>query len=169
MEKYAAGSFQGHFEKFEELASRKCYKRYFYDDEFFRIYEDEINERFSYLRTINLESEVKRHSMKEWIKYRILKICQYVDKSQILDVLYDMIQDYAHNHVGFPDVFVFNENEYFFCEVKTKTDSFKAVQVRKIEFLLNTGFNVKIFGINKELSWDLEGKAKFFNDDYYDD
>ena len=161
--------FKDIFEKFEELASRKRYKRYFYDDEFFRIYEDEINERFSYLKTINLESEVKRHSMKEWIKYRILKICQYVDKSQILDVLYDMIQDYAHNHVGFPDVFVFNENEYFFCEVKTKTDSFKAVQVRKIEFLLNTGFNVKIFGINKELSWDIEEKAKFFNDDYYDD
>ena len=137
--------FKDIFKKFERLGRKKHYKRNFYDGEFFETYENEIIDRFNYLKTLNLEDEVSRHSMKEWIKYRILKICNIMDDKQILAILYDEIQDYAHNHVGFPDLFVFNEDRFFFCEVKANNDVLKPVQVRKHEVLLNNGIDVCVF------------------------
>lgn len=161
--------FKNIFKKFEKLAMKKHYKRNFYDNEFFKTYEFEINQRFDYLRNADLEAEVNKHSIKEWIKYRILKMCQHIKKDQILSILYYIIQDYAHNHIGFPDVFVFNDKKYFFCEVKTKTDELRPVQVRNHEVLLNNGFDVYIFGINKPPSWIQEENVKYFNKDYIDE
>ena len=161
--------FKDIFKKFERLGRKKHYKRNFYDGEFFETYEKEIIDRFNYLKTLNLEDEVSRHSMKEWIKYRILKICNIMDDKQILAILYDEIQDYAHNHVGFPDLFVFNEDRFFFCEVKANNDVLKPVQVRKHEVLLNNGIDVCVFGINKDSSWIIEEKEKYFNEDYIDE
>ena len=161
--------FKDIFKKFERMAKKKHYKRNFYDNEFFKAYESEINERFDYLMGADLESEVKRHSINDWIKYRILKMCEHIEKDKIMAILYDIIKDYAHNHMGFPDIFVFNDERYFFCEVKTKTDPLKPVQIRKHEVLLNNGFDVCVFGINKMPSWSHEEKVKYFNQDYIDE
>lgn len=161
--------FKDVFRKFEKLAKKKNYKRNFYDDEFFRIHEDEINERFEYLKGADLASIIEQCSVKEWIKYRILKICSIVEKDKILAILYDIIQDYAHNHIGFPDIFVFNDERYFFCEVKAKSDVLKPVQVKKHEVLLNNGIDVCVFGINKDSSWIGEAQAKYFNEDFFDE
>ena len=161
--------FKDIFKKFEKLAQKKGYKKNFYDDEFFRIYEDEINRRFDYLKGANLEALIENYSIKQWIKYRILVICRHLQKDQILSVLYDMIQDYVHNHIGFPDLFVFNDEEFFFCEVKANSDVLKPVQVRKHEVLLNEGIDICIFGVNKNSSWVREEKDKYFNEDYVDE
>ena len=72
--------FKNVFRKFERLAKKKHYKRNFYDNEFFRAYEDEINERFDYLQDADLESLISKYSIKEWIKYRILKICRHLER-----------------------------------------------------------------------------------------
>ena len=161
--------FKDIFKKFEKMGKKKHYKKNFYDNEFFKAYEYEINERFEYLGRSNLEDEVSRHSINGWIKYRIMKMCHLIEKDKILTILYHIIQDYAHNHVGFPDVFVFNDERYFFCEVKTKTDILRPVQVKRHEVLLNNGFDVCVFGINKQSSWADEEKVKYFNEDFIDE
>ncbi|MBE6507906.1 MAG: hypothetical protein E7Z77_00680 [Methanobrevibacter sp.] len=161
--------FKDIFKKFEKLAQKKHYKKHFYDNEFFKIYEDKINHRFNYLKNADLKSIINRYPIKEWIKYRILVICNHLKKDQILSILYDMIQDYAHNHIGFPDLFVFNEKDCFFCEVKANSDVLNAVQVKKHEILLNNGIDVCVFGVNKKSSWIGEEKEKYFNEDYFDD
>lgn len=161
--------FKDVFRKFEKLAQKKNYKRNFYDDEFFRTHEDEINERFEYLKSADLASLIEQCSINDWLKYRILKICSIVEKEKILAILYDIIRDYVHNHVGFPDLFVFNDDGYFFCEVKAKTDVLKPVQVKKHEVLLNNGIDVCVFGINKDSSWIGEAQAKYFNEDFFDE
>ena len=161
--------FRDIFKKFEKLGRKKHYKKNFYDNEFFRIYEDEINRRFDYLKRTDLISIINQYSIKEWIKYRILKICSILEKGQILSILYDMIQDYAHNHIGFPDLFVFNDEKFFFCEVKANSDILKPVQMRRHEVLLNNGIDVCVFGINKSHSWIAEEQAKYFNEDFIDE
>ena len=161
--------FKDIFRKFERMVRKKHYKKDFYDNEFFKDCEDEINQRFDYLKTADLKSLIEKHSVKKWIKYRILVMCSHIPKGQILAVLHDMIQDYAHNHVGFPDLFVFNEERFFFCEVKANNDVLKPVQVRKHEVLLNNGIDVCVFGINKDSSWIMEEKEKYFNEDYIDE
>ena len=161
--------FKDIFRKFERMVRKKHYKKDFYDNEFFKDCEDEINQRFDYLKTADLKSLIEKHSVKQWIKYRILVMCSHIPKGQILAVLHDMIQDYAHNHVGFPDLFVFNEERFFFCEVKANNDVLKPVQVRKHEVLLNNGIDVCVFGINKDSSWIMEEKEKYFNEDYIDE
>ena len=161
--------FKDVFKKFEKLARKKNYKRGFFDNEFFKAYEEDINRRFEYLKTADLESIIEKYSIKQWIKYRILVICRHLQKDQILSVLYDMIQDYAHNHVGFPDLFVFNDEEFFFCEVKANSDVLKAVQVKKHEVMLNNGIDICVFGINKDSSWMSEENEKYFNENFIDD
>ena len=61
--------FKDVFKKFEKLAQKKNYKRNFYDDEFFRIHEDEINERFEYLKSADLPSLIEQCSINDWLKY----------------------------------------------------------------------------------------------------
>lgn len=161
--------FKDIFRKFERLARKKHYKKGFYDNEFFKAYEDEINRRFDYLKTADLTSLIEKHSVNQWIKYRILVICSHIPQGQILSVLYDMIQDYAHNHIGFPDLFVFNDDRFFFCEVKANSDVLKPVQVRKHEVLISNGIDICIFGINKRASWIGEEREKYFNADFLDE
>ena len=161
--------FKDIFRKFERMARKKHYKKNFYDNEFFKDCEDEINQRFDYLKTADLKSIIENHSVRQWIKYRILVICSHIPKGKILAVLYDMIQDYAHNHIGFPDLFVFNDNEFFFCEVKANSDVLNAVQVRKHEVMMNFGIDMCIFGINKKSSWISEEKDKYFNENFIDE
>ena len=46
------------------------------------------------------------------------------------------------------DLFVFNENESFFSEIKGNSDSLSYVQVKKHEVLLKAGIQVVLFAIN---------------------
>ena len=160
--------FKDIFKEFKKISKQKGYRHGFYDNEFFRICEDEINERFNYLRNITLSEEVKRHHIRIESKNKILKLCELLDDDQILSILYFMLQDNNNRKRGFPDLFVFKDNEFFFCEVKANTDVLSAYQVRNHEQLLNTGIDVCLFSINKSETFIKEEKWKYFNEDFYD-
>ena len=160
--------FKDVFKRFKRITWQKGYKYGFYDHEFFRICEDEINNRISYLKNISIADEVEKHPINANSKNKILKICERLDDNQILSVMYHILQDYNKRARGFPDLFVFNDEEFFFCEVKANTDVLSAHQVRNHEKLLTTGVDVCIFCINKAKSFIKEEKWKYFNEEFYD-
>lgn len=157
------------FKEFKKIRKEKKYKVGFYDDEFFKLCEDKISDRFSYLKNINIVDLIKNERIKPNLKEKIIKICNSIDHEKILFVLYDWIQDYSRKTNGFPDLFVFNDDEAFFCEVKSAGDFLSAKQVRAHEVLINAGIDVVIFGVNKQEYWILEEKNKYFNEDFYDE
>ena len=160
--------FKDILKKFKTVSKQKGYKTRFYDNEIFKCCADEINDRINYLKNINLIEEVKKQRIRLRSRDKIFKICEVLDDDQILSILYYMLQDYNNRIRGFPDLFVFNDDEFFFCEVKANTDVLSAYQVRNHEQLLNTGINVCLFSINKSKSYIKEEKWKYFNEDFYD-
>lgn len=160
--------FKDILKKFKTVSKQKGYKTRFYDNEIFKCCEDEINDRINYLKNIDLIEEVKKQRIRLKSKDKIFKICEVLDDDQILSILYYMLQDYNNRIRGFPDLFVFSDDEFFFCEVKANTDVLSAYQVRNHEQLLNTGINVCLFSINKSKSYIKEEKWKYFNEDFYD-
>ena len=160
--------FKDVLKKFKIISKQMGYRGGFYDNEIFKKCEDEINERFNYLKNINLLDEVKKLSIKIKLKNKILKICELLEDDQVLSILYFMLQDFTNRKRGFPDLFVFNDNKFFFCEVKANTDVLSAYQVRNHEQLLKTGIDVCLFSINKSETFINEEKWKYFNEDFYD-
>lgn len=132
-------------------------------------FKSEIDERFDYLR----KSDFNRIIFEKLGSYRrkdnILNIYRNLEKEQILNVLYYIMKNYHYHHVGFPDLFVYNSSEAFFCEVKTRGDKLKGQQVRVHETLLDAGIDVCFFSINKSDARIKEEKSKYFNENYYDE
>ena len=160
--------FKDIFKEFKKVCKQKGYRSGYYDNEHFTACEDKINEKINYLRNINLADEIKKQKIKSELKNKILRICELLDTEQILSIMYFMLQDFNKRKRGFPDLFVFNDNEFFFCEVKANTDVLSAYQVRNHEKLLNTGIDVCLFSINKSETFLKEEKWKYFNEDFYD-
>lgn len=75
---------------------------------------------------------------------------RYLDKQQLKLIFTRMADDFKYYTSGFPDLIVYNKNEFFFVEVKSKNDypSFKQIQWHK--FLSEVvGINVVLFMIDK--------------------
>ena len=157
------------FKEFKKISKQKNYKSGFYNNEFFEICEDKINERFNYLKNTNLLDVIENQRIKKKIKDKIIKFCQYLHQDQILLVLYNWIQNYSKKSKGFPDLFVFNKDNCFFCEVKSPADFLSPNQIRNHEMLIDSGIDVKVFGVNKPQYWINEEKVKYFNEDFYDE
>ena len=134
---------------------------YLYDGEFFTNNEIKIINRFNYLKNVNLGEEIKNNCPKA--DFKIIELCNHFENNQILQILFDSITNLNIKKRGFPDLFVYNENNAFFCEVKGNSDTLSYVQVKKHEVLLNAGIDVVIFGINKNKSWVKEQEKKYFN------
>ena len=77
-----------------------------------------------------------------------------------------MIQNFNIRKKGFPDLFGYNDEKSFFCEVKGNTDILSNIQVKKHEILLNSGIDVVILSINKNKAWQIEQKKNYFNKSY---
>ena len=161
--------FKDILEKFKKFSINKGYKSNYWDEEHFNYYKKEIDERFDYLKKYDFNKIVFKKLGSYRRKNNIMNICNNLEKEQILNVLYYILQDYHHQHVGFPDIFVYNKDEAFFCEVKTKGDFLKASQVRAHETLLNSGIDVCYFSINKTDKMIDEEKTKYFNENFYDE
>lgn len=135
---------------------------YLYDDDFFKDNEEKIIKRFNHLKNVNLTNEIKDNFPK--YDYKTIEICNRFENDQILQVLFYMIQNFNSRKRGFPDLFVFNENESFFSEIKANSDSLNYVQVKKHEVLLKAGIPVVLFAINKNKSWKKQVENRYFND-----
>ena len=134
---------------------------YLYDDDFFKENKAKIIKRFNYLKNVNLADEIKNNCPK--VDSKSIALCSHFENNQILQVLFDLITDFNIKKRGFPDLFVYNDDKAFFCEVKGNSDTLSYVQVKKHEVLLNAGIDVVIFGINKNKSWEKEQEKKYFN------
>ena len=74
----------------------------------------------------------------------------YLTEKQLLLIFERMFDDLKYYSYGFPDLIVYNENEFFFVEVKSKLDepSFKQIQWHK--FLSEVvGIDVVLFMVDK--------------------
>lgn len=134
---------------------------YLYDDDFFNKNKTKIINRFNYLKNVNLADEIKNNCSNPNAK--VIAICQNFDNNQILQILFDLISNLNIKKRGFPDLFVYNDNKSFFCEVKGNSDTLNYVQIKKHEVLLNAGIDVVVFSINKNKNWINKQKKKYFN------
>ena len=134
---------------------------YLYDDDFFNENEDKFIKRFNYLKHADLETEIKNNFQNP--DFKTIAICSHLENNQILYVLFDLIQNLNIRKRGFPDLFVYNSEDAFFCEVKGNSDMLNYVQIKKHEVLLKAGINVVVFGINKPKYWIKEQEKKYFN------
>lgn len=134
---------------------------YLYDDDYFNENKTKFYKRFNYLKTVNLGDEIKNNCPTP--DKKVIALCNHLENNQILQILFDMISNLNIKKQGFPDLFVFNGEKSFFCEVKGNSDSLSYVQIKKHEILLNTGISVVIFSINKNNNWIKKQKKKYFN------
>ena len=80
--------FKDIFKEFKKISKQKGYRSGFYDNEFFMICQDEINDRINYLKNTTLVDEIERNKVRARSKNKILKICELLDDDQILSILY---------------------------------------------------------------------------------
>ena len=134
---------------------------YLYDDDYFNENKEKYLTRFAYLKTVNLANEIITNFSNP--SSNVLKLCEHVEDEKLLSILYDLIQDMNTRKKGFPDLFVYNNQKAFFCEVKGNADSLSYAQIKKHEVLLNNGIDVVLFSINKNKKWADKVKCKYFN------
>ena len=146
----------GHFPKLSNIG------HYLYDDVYFNENKEKYLKRLDYLKEANLTDELRNYFKKP--SNRLIELCNHMDSEKLLNVLYYMIQDYNSRKKGFPDLFVFDDNQSFFCEIKANTDTLSYVQIKKHEVLLDSGIDVVLFTINKNKKWFFEQKEKYFNE-----
>jgi len=141
--------------------------RHYFNNGFY----DENNElflkRIEYLKTADLLKEISKFEGVFKIN-KMMPLCKFLENDQILIVLYDMLENYSKNSHGFPDLIVFNDDNFFFCEVKGHKDSLSVHQVVKHKLLLDAGINVSLFCINKNEEQFENEKSKYFNEFLYD-
>ena len=138
---------------------------YLYDDEFFKETKDKFYKRFNYLKSVNLADEIVKNYHNP--DKKVIALCNHLENNQILQILFDLIENLNIKKRGFPDLFVYDNDDAFFCEVKANSDTLNYVQVKKHEILLNAGVNVVIFSLNKRNKWIKKQENKYFNDSLF--
>lgn len=138
---------------------------YLYDDDYFKENKSKFYKRFDYLRLVNLADEICSACPNP--DNHVVCLCNHLENNQILQILFDMIQNLNIKKRGFPDLFVYNNDNAFFCEVKANTDTLSYVQIKKHEILLEAGVNVVVFSINKNNKWIKEHKKNYFDESLF--
>lgn len=96
----------------------------------------------------NLRQYLWAHRDKDVLKAK--KVMSILGLDNLRKVLHYLIMNYWKNYCGWPDLLVFNDDEFFFVEVKSSND--KLSEDQKNWFLGNheyMGFNAKIFKVGK--------------------
>ena len=86
----------------------------------------------------------------------------YLEEKQLLLIFERMWDDLKYYSYGFPDLIVYNDDEFFFVEVKSKNDkpSFKQIQWHK--FLVDiVGIDVVLFMIDKSVDQVVDIKKSY--------
>ena len=160
--------FKDIFKKFNKISNEKGYRTEFYDKEHFNRCKKEIIKRTNALKTTDLKKEIDNSDEPRYNKEKMSKLINEFDNEQILKVLYDLINDFSHKKSGFPELFVYNDEDSFFSVLKPNYDQLTAKEVRKQEIFLKTGIDIQILGINRSKNWKKEEQEKYFNKSFYD-
>lgn len=78
----------------------------------------------------------------------VLTIVQLLEPTQLHQVLLEMAGNLRENTRGFPDLLVWNENDYAFIEVKSPTDHLSSQQLHWQRFLSDLDINIKVLRVN---------------------
>lgn len=119
---------------------------------------NEMNEENQYQK---VKESYKSNYGKEFYKYTILDdwdefslnellIAPKYMKFKFIPFLKKLINNYSQFHKGMPDLIVYDDNEFFFVEVKTKNDKIMSNQLKWHEFIATElDMKIELFFINK--------------------
>lgn len=71
---------------------------------------------------------------------------------QIKGVTWEMARNMKENSTGFPDLFIWNEEEYFFYEIKSPNDHLSAQQLFWLDLMQQLKINADILRVNYDAS-----------------
>ncbi|MBR5504189.1 MAG: VRR-NUC domain-containing protein, partial [Methanobrevibacter sp.] len=96
---------------------------------------------------------------------KIRVLINYLENDQILSIMEYMAKDFIHHKRGFPDIIVWNSEELFFVEVKSKGDTLTKKQTRVHKIMLNLGIDVRLFTINLSKRYASHQLEKYIHED----
>ena len=127
---------------------------------FFQKRESKINELF---RCYNKKSLLRKKIKNTWISKSgkvnplfgwdevqlkmVNKLVKYTSPMQLFKILHQMCTNMKSNCTGFPDLFVYNKNEYFFAEVKSPNDHLSEQQLFWLDYFNEVGIPAKILRV----------------------
>ncbi|WP_408095691.1 exonuclease domain-containing protein [Peredibacter sp. HCB2-198] len=82
----------------------------------------------------------------------ILDFIEFAELDKIFKMLVYMAQDFYGRNSGFPDLFIIENNEVSFIEVKAEGDSLRPSQIKQMRQLEKVGFKVKVLQVNYKLN-----------------
>lgn len=135
----------------------------FFSDNFYEKRKNLFNNRIKELFHLNIKQQLQLSYQKNYNKpcrpienrdkFTIEKLSIAIEKietNKLLKILERLAKDFNNNRSGFPDLFVYSENEYFFVEVKGETDKISEKQNLWHSFLSKElGIKVEICMVNK--------------------
>lgn len=104
------------------------------------------NEAMNYMESIWQVKEGISNPFVGWhpeTLFHIEKMLHHITAPQLKTVMLEMARDLKNNLTGFPDLFVWNQAEYAFLEVKSPNDQLSAQQLYWIRFLQKAGISAR--------------------------
>lgn len=106
---------------------------------------------FEYLQEVYRQKENINNPLVGWHESLLpaLESCIYhLPLKSIKKVVLEMAKNVKSNCTGFPDLFIWNEKEYYFYEIKSPNDHLSAQQLFWIDFFEANGIKADILRVN---------------------
>lgn len=135
----------------------------FFKSTFYMVREEPIKKRIRELMNSNISKEIEKsyfehfgekcRPIEDWNKFTINDLTissRLLLKKQLLCIMARLLINFNDNRRGFPDLIVFNNEEFFFVEVKSKNDTLSKEQIECHRFLMDkVKVDVIIVSVNK--------------------
>ncbi len=112
---------------------------------------DEKGSFYAYIQAIISQKQGKANPLVFWHEDLFLHLSQgyeQLDADQIGVVLLEMGKNLKEYAKGFPDLFIWNSDSYYFIEVKSPNDHLSAHQVFWLSFFKEIGIQAKVLKVN---------------------
>lgn len=135
----------------------------FFKPTFYTVRKKHIDQRLRSFMKLDISYEIEKsynkhygefcRPIEDWDKFTLNELTiatKLLRSEQIISIMYMLVIDFNRFRSGFPDLIVFNNNDFFFVEVKSKKDTLSQNQLDNHYYLTNTvKANVTIFSVNK--------------------
>lgn len=135
----------------------------FFKPTFYTVRKQHIDQRLRSFMKLDITNELTKsynehygqfcRPIEDWNKFTLNELTiatRLLRSEQIISIMYMLAIDFNRFRSGFPDLIVFNNNEFFFVEVKSKKDTLSQNQLDNHFYLTNkVKANVTIFSVNK--------------------
>jgi len=148
-------------EQWEFMVNKNGMPADLFSDEFFRNREAVFENRKKELSVSNLDNQIRISYQKhfgmnfrmidDWYRYSIDDLCiapKVLPKDILLNLLLRIAKNVNENRSGLPDLFIYNDKEAFFTEVKSEKDRLSEKQKDWIDYIESIGIRVDLLLIN---------------------